>query len=98
MYANGIQAPVDLFVARGEKVTLYQCEAERSSYRKAHELRMCWDNCVRDGVCVEEGVLIAQNHPAEVVKLIWILNQLTGPNGCPYNFRTATWAEEGVVG
>ena len=98
LYANGIQAPADLFVARGEKVALYKCEAESSSYRKAHELRMCWDNCVRDGVCVEEGVLIAQNHPVEVLKLIWILNQLSDPSGCPYHFRAATWDGEGVVG
>ena len=97
LYANGIKAPADLFVSRGEKVTLYKCEAESSSYRKAHELRMCWDNCVCDGICVEEGILIAQNHPDEVVKLIWILNRLTGPDGRPYNFQTATWIEEGVV-
>ena len=95
--ANGIQAPADLFVAHGEKVTLYKCEAESSSYRKAHELRMCWDNCVRDGIHVEEGVLIAQNHPAEVLKLIWILNQLSDSSGCPYHFRAAAWTEEGVA-
>ena len=29
----------------------------------------------------EEGILIAQNHPDEVVKLIWILNRLTGTYG-----------------
>ena len=96
LYYNGIKVPVDLLVARGEEVTLYKCEAENSSYRKAHELRMCWDSCIRDGVHVEEGILIAQSHSAEVVKLIWILNQLTAPDGSPYNFRVATWDEEGV--
>lgn len=77
-------------------VTLYKCEAESSSYRKAHELRMCWDNCIRDGICVEEGILIAQSHSDEVVKLIQILNQLTAPDGSSYHFRVATWPEEGV--
>ena len=96
LYYNGIKVPVDLLVARSEKATLYKCEAESSSYRKAHELRMCWDSCVRDGVHVEEGILIAQSHSAEVVKLIWILNQLSDPSGRPYHFRVVTWAEEGV--
>ena len=45
---------------------------------------------------VEEAVLIAQSHPAEVVRMIRFLNRLTGEDGRPYNFRTALWAEEGV--
>lgn len=92
-----VNIPADLFVSRGEKVTLYECKVKNTSCLNAYQLRMYWDGCVRDGIQVEEGVLIAQNHPAEVVRLIRFLNRLTGADGRPYKLRTALWAEEGVV-
>lgn len=92
-----INVPADLFVSRGEKVTLYECKVKNTSCLNTYQLRMYWDGCVRDGIHVEEGILIAQNHPAEVVRLIRRLNQLTGPDGRRYNFRTALWAEEGIA-
>lgn len=95
--AEEVNVPTDLFVSRGEKVTLYECKVKNTSCLHAYQLRMYWDGCVRDGIHVEEGILIAQNHPAEVVRLIRALNQLTGPDGRLYKFRTAVWAEEGVV-
>lgn len=94
---EGINVPTDLFVSRGEKVTLYECKVKNTSCLHAYQLRMYWDGCVRDGIQVEEGILIAQNHPREVNQLIRFLNQLTGPDGRPYKLRTAVWAEEGVV-
>ena len=91
-----IGVPADLFVSRGEKVTLYECKVKNSSCLHVYQLRMYWDGCIRDGIHVEEAVLIAQSHPAEVVRMIRFLNRLTGEDGRPYNFRTALWAEEGV--
>ena len=45
---------------------------------------------------------IAQNHEMvlcdrNIVELRDILNSLTAPDGRPYNFRLATWDEEGIV-
>ena len=44
-----------------------------------------------------DKVLIAKSHPAEVRELRDILNGLAAPDGRPYNFRLATWDEEGIV-
>ena len=46
---------------------------------------------------MDEAVLIAKRHSAEVKELRDILNTLTAPDGRPYNFRLATWDEEGIV-
>lgn len=94
--ADGVNVPTDLFVSRGEKVTIFECKANRTTCLNAYQLRMYWDGCVHDGIHVEEGILIAQNHPREVCRLIKVLNQLSGPDGRPYNFRTKVWEEEGV--
>ena len=94
--ADGVNVPTDLFVSRGEKVTRYECKANRTTCLNAYQLRMYWDGCVHDGIHVEEGILIAKNHPREVNRLIKILNQLSGPDGRPYNFCTKAWEEEGV--
>ena len=50
-----------------------------------------------DNKPVDEAVLIAKSHPAEVRELREILNGLAAPDGRPYNFRLATWDEEGIV-
>ena len=46
---------------------------------------------------MDEAVLIAKRHSAEVKELRDILNSLTAPDGHPYNFRLTTWDEEGIV-
>ena len=63
----------------------------------------CWDCriaaslCALDNKPVDEAVLIAKRHSAEVKELRDILNSLTAPDGHPYNFRLTTWDEEGIV-
>ena len=40
------------------------------------QLRMHWDGCAMDGTPLDEGVLIAARHPAEVRALIEQMNHL----------------------
>ena len=61
-----------------------------------YQLRMYVDGCALDNKPVDEAVLIAKSHPAEVRELRDILNGFVAPNDRPYNFRLTTWDEEGI--
>lgn len=98
MYTSkGMKIPVDLFVSRAEKVTLYECKYKNTTALNAQQLRMYWNGAVYDGYQVEEAILIAQHHPCDVQRMIDTLNQEYDPEGRHYNFRLATWAEEGIA-
>ena len=93
----GLKAKVDLFVGYIDRVTIYEAKAGKTKALDIYQLRMYVDGCVLDNKPVDEAVLIAKRHSAEVKELRDILNTLTAPDGRPYNFRLATWDEEGIV-
>ena len=93
----GLKAKVDLFVGYIDRVTIYEAKAGKTKALDLYQLRMYVDGCALDNKPVDEAVLIAKRHSAEVKELRDILNTLTAPDGRPYNFRLATWGEEGIV-
>jgi len=93
----GLKAKVDLFVGYIDRVTIYEAKAGKTKALDLYQLRMYVDGCALDNKPVDEAVLIAKRHSAEVKELRDILNTLTAPDGHPYNFRLATWDEEGIV-
>ncbi len=93
----GLKAKVDLFVGYIDRVTIYEAKAGKTKALDLYQLRMYVDGCALDNKPVDEAVLIAKRHSAEVKELRDILNTLTAPDGRPYNFRLATWDEEGIV-
>ena len=93
----GLKAKVDLFVGFVNGVTIYEAKSGRTKALDLYQLRMYVDGCALDNKPVDEAVLIAKSHPAEVRELREILNGLAAPDGRPYNFRLATWDEEGIV-
>ena len=93
----GLKAKVDLFVGCVNGVTIYEAKAGKTKALDLYQLRMYVDGCALDNKPVDEAVLIAKRHSAEVKELRDILNTLTAPDGRPYNFRLATWDEEGIV-
>ena len=93
----GLKAKVDLFVGYIDRVAIYEAKAGKTKALDLYQLRMYVDGCALDNKPVDEAVLIAKRHSAEVRELRDILNSLTAPDGRPYNFRLATWDEEGIV-
>lgn len=93
----GLKAKVDLFVGYIDRVTIYEAKAGKTKALDLYQLRMYVDGCALDNKPVDEAVLIAKRHSAEVKELRDILNSLTAPDGHPYNFRLTTWDEEGIV-
>ena len=93
----GLKAKVDLFVGYIDRVTIYEAKAGKTKALDLYQLRMYVDGCALDNKPVDEAVLIAKRHSEEVKELRDILNTLTAPDGRPYNFRLATWDEEGIV-
>ena len=93
----GLKAKVDLFVGYIDRVTIYEAKAGKTKALDLYQLRMYVDGCALDNKPVDEAVLIAKRHSAEVKELRDTLNTLTAPDGRPYNFRLATWGEEGIV-
>ena len=93
----GLKAKVDLFVGYIDRVTIYEAKAGKTKALDLYQLRMYVDGYALDNKPVDEAVLIAKRHSAEVKELRDILNTLTAPDGRPYNFRLATWGEEGIV-
>jgi len=93
----GLKAKVDLFVGYIDRVTIYEAKAGKTKALDLYQLRMYVDGCALDNKPVDEAVLIAKRHSAEVKELRDILNTLTAPDGRPYNFQLATWDEEGIV-
>ena len=93
----GLKAKVDLFVGYIDRVTIYEAKAGKTKALDLYQLRMYVDGCALDNKPVDEAVLIAKRHSAEVKELRDILNTLTAPDGRPYNFRLATWDEESIV-
>ena len=89
----GLKAKVDLFVGYIDRVTIYEAKAGKTKALDLYQLRMYVDGCALDNKPVDEAVLIAKRHSAEVKDL----NTLTAPDGRPYNFRLATWDDEGIV-
>ena len=93
----GLKAKVDLFVDYIDRVTIYEAKAGKTKALDLYQLRMYVDGCALDNKPVDEAVLIAKRHSAEVKELRDILNTLTAPDGRPYNFQLATWDEESIV-
>ena len=93
----GLKAKVALFVGYIDRVTIYEAKAGKTKALDLYQLRMYVDGCALDNKPVDEAVLIAKRHSAEVKELRDILNTLTAPDGRPYNFRLATWDDEGIV-
>ena len=93
----GLKAKVDLFVGFVNGVTIYEAKSGRTKALDLYQLRMYVDGCALDNKPVDEAMLIAKSHPAEVREPREILNGLAAPDGRPYNFRLATWDEEGIV-
>ena len=93
----GLKAKVDLFVGYIDRVTIYEAKAGKTKALDLYQLRMYVDGCALDNKPVDEAVLIAKRHSAEVKELRDILNTLTAPDGRPYNFQLATWDEESIV-
>ena len=93
----GLKAKVDLFVGYIDRVIIYEAKVGKTKALDLYQLRMYVDGCALDNKPVDEAVLIAKRHSAEVKELRDILNTLTAPDGRPYNFRLATWDEEGIV-
>ena len=96
------QGFADVIAAEGDEakqkgVTIYEAKAGKTKALDLYQLRMYVDGCALDNKPVDEAVLIAKRHSAEVKELRDILNTLTAPDGRPYNFRLATWDEEGIV-
>ena len=92
--------PTALRVSREEPVFQkigLKAKAGKTKALDLYQLRMYVDGCALDNKPVDEAVLIAKRHSAEVKELRDILNTLTAPDGRPYNFRLATWDEEGIV-
>lgn len=92
----GLKAKVDLFVGFVNGVTIYEAKAGKTKALDLYQLRMYVDGCALDNKPVDEAVLIAKSHPAEVRELRDILNGFVAPEGRPYNFRLTTWDEEGI--
>ena len=93
----GLKAKVDLFVGYIDRVTIYEAKAGKTKALDLYQLRMYVDGCALDNKPVDEAVLIAKRHSAEVKELRDILNTLTAPDGRPYNFQLATWDEEVIL-
>ena len=92
--------PTALRVSREEPVFQkigLKAKAGKTKALDLYQLRMYVDGCALDNKPVDEAVLIAKRHSAEVKELRDILNTLTAPDGRPYNFRLATWDEESIV-
>lgn len=92
--------PTALRVSREEPVFQkigLKAKAGKTKALDLYQLRMYVDGCALDNKPVDEAVLIAKRHSAEVKELRDVLNTLTAPDGRPYNFRLTTWDEEGIV-
>lgn len=79
----GLKAKVDLFVGYIDRVTIYEAKAGKTKALDLYQLRMYVDGCALDNKPVDEAVLIAKRHSAEVKELRDLLNTLTAPDGRP---------------
>ena len=66
-----------------DRVTIYEAKAGKTKALDLYQLRMYVDGCALDNKPVDEAVLIAKRHSAEVKEL--------------RDFRLATWDDEGIV-
>ena len=64
-----------------DRVTIYEAKAGKTKALDLYQLRMYVDGCALDNKPVDEAVLIAKRHSAEVKELRDILNTLTAPDG-----------------
>ena len=88
----GLKAKVDLFVGYIDRVTIYEAKAGKTKALDLYQLRMYVDGCALDNKPVDEAVLIAKRHSAEVKELRDILNSLTS-----LQFPVDHLDEEGIV-
>lgn len=93
----GINDPLDLFTCRNGEVTIYEGKAGNTKTDDVFQLMRYWHGCIEDGTPAEAGVLIAGQHPENVLKMLKYINRLSGPDGRRYNFRVETWTEHGVT-
>lgn len=87
---------IDLYQSFQNKVTIYEGKKNKTSPQDVYQLMMYWDGLVMDNVTVDEGILIAPEHPKSVEKLVEIKNSSKDQNGNYYNIKLKTWQQESV--
>lgn len=93
----GVRDRLDLFTCtRDGRSTAYEGKAKNTKTADVYQLRRYWDGCVRDGIAVTEGVLVASKHNKDVRSLVAYLNTQLGEDGRPYHITLATWDDYGI--
>lgn len=93
----GEKVRVDLYVAFGSEVWLYEGKKDSTTVKDVYQLRMYWDGAVEDGLHPTKGILLASEHPASVNRMVQQINGTNDLNGNPYVFEMKTWRDEGVA-
>lgn len=77
-------------------VNVYEGKYNKTDSQDVYQLKMYWDGLVNDGITPTQGILLADEHPSWVIKLVAEMNKLTDANGNNYDFVTDTWKNLGV--
>jgi len=93
----GLNVRADILQVDNDVSRVYEGKLQNTRAANLYQLRMYWDGAVQDGLPPQEGILIGAHHPEEVHALLAYMNKQLGPDGRPYNFRLATWQEEGIA-
>ncbi|MBE5910964.1 ATP-binding protein [Pseudobutyrivibrio sp.] len=77
-------------------VNIYEGKYNKTDSQDVYQLKMYWDGLINDGTTPTCGILVADEHPEWVIKLVSEINKQLDSNGNNYNFVTDTWKNLGV--
>ena len=84
---------IDLYKNFQNTITIYEGKKDQTTCKDVYQLRMYWDGLVFDGITPNEGILVADSHPASVLNMIQHVNLMKDANGNNYNFSAKNWSD-----
>lgn len=87
---------IDLYESILSDVNIYEGKYNKTDSQDVYQLKMYWDGLISDGTTPTCGILVADEHPDWVKKLVKEVNGLKDSNGNYYNFVFDTWENLGV--
>ncbi len=96
VFEEDMKLRIDLYHCSNNEITIYEGKKIKTSPKDVYQLRMYWDGLVYEKMKPSKGVLLANNHPDSVYRMVEYINKMKDANGDNYNFILKTWEELNV--
>lgn len=96
VFKEDMKLRIDLYTCCNNMVTIYEGKKDKTTPKDVYQLRMYWDGLVYENMSPNVGIILGNNHPDSVIRMIEYINKMTDANGNHYNFKLETWEDKNI--